>query len=102
VTNLPFNLEAREQAKMLPDKRRFILRAKEGEAHKTDSGAVDKRLFTGDVNLYAIRDTIKGTWFLRYDKGALPSGLDQQFTEFTKLVDFVTGYFARRNVEVST
>lgn len=98
---MPFDLELRRKSKMHSDTRVFVLKPMEGRSPLTSSGAVDKRLFSGENNLVAVRDIDKGMWVLRYLKSSLPAGLDVQFTEFNQLVAFVKQYFLKRNVEVT-
>lgn len=103
MNTVPYNLAAREKAKMLSDDRVFSLRPKEGLKPVSQTGAaVDKRLFTGDNNLHAVRDIRKGVWFLRYDNGATPEGLKGEWSEFNMLTGFVTAYFDKRNIEVTS
>lgn len=64
------------------------------------SGIPDRRLFTGENKLHAILDTQTMMWTLRYDHGIAPEPFKQKFTSFTKLQDFVTDYFKRRNVNI--
>jgi hypothetical protein len=98
---MPFDIESRRKAKMHNDNRIFVLQPMEGRPTLSSSGSVDNRLFTGENKLHAIRDIKKGMWFLRYDNGATPSGLDVTFTDFTLLVEFVKAFYIRRNVEVT-
>lgn len=63
-------------------------------------GMVDTRLFSGDNKLHAIMDHQTSLWYLKYEKGALPDPLKQHFTGFSKLMNYVTEYFKRRNIEV--
>ena len=102
MTNLPFNLEQRESAKMHSDKREFILeRIDNGKSTKDSSGNVDNRLFTGDNKLFAIHEPTTGMWFLRYAGSRVPESLAGKFTEFNKLIAHVTEYFLKRNVKAS-
>jgi hypothetical protein len=81
---------------------RILVLAKldEGKGTKNTQGLVDNRLFTGENKLHAIADIQTMQWFLRYDSGILPEPLKQRFTSFTKLMQFVTEYYKRRNIKI--
>lgn len=78
----------------------IILSPIEGKNTKSDSGLVDNRLFTGDNKLHAILDEQHMLWSLRYEKGITPAPLQQKFTNFRILLEFVKEYFSRRNIAV--
>lgn len=63
-------------------------------------GNIDPRLFTGTNKLHAVRGPHSALWSLKYDMGAVPGALKQQFTNFNTLLIFVTEYYKRRNVIV--
>lgn len=102
MNTIPYDLEERQKAKMLPDRRVFTLKPIEGLKPLTSSGMVDPRLFTGESQLFAVYDPQKGVWFLRSDGGSLPGGLQGQFTEYGKLVEYITSYYLARNVSVKS
>lgn len=72
----------------------------DGKAPLSSTGLIDKRLFTGDNRLHAIYDHQTHLWYLKYDDGIVPDPLKQRFTGLQKMLDFVTGYFARRNIKI--
>jgi len=76
------------------------LKVKDGEKVKSNIGLLDPRLFSGENKLHATIDGQTSLWSLHYDSGILPQQLRQKFTGFSKLMSFVTDYFARRNIEV--
>lgn len=78
----------------------LVLKPIEGKKPLASSGMVDSRLFTGKNQLHAVQDTSIRLWHLKYDMGILQEPLRQRFTTLDKLLEFVTGYFARRNIEI--
>lgn len=97
------NLEAKTEAyqqKIHSENRILVLRVKEGMKPVDVTGLLDKRLFTGEPNLHAIRGPFDNMWRLKYTHGVLPQPLRQQFTNFRQLVDHCKGYFSRRNIEI--
>jgi len=98
---LNYNIEDREKEKMHSLDRAITLKPMEGKPTLNSSGAVDKRLFNGENRLRAVYDNVHGLWGLKYDKGAVPGGLEGRFTDLQVLIDYVRSYYARRNVEVS-
>ncbi len=79
----------------------FKLKPMEGKKPTSASGLVDNRLFTGENNLHAVMDTQYSLWYLKYDNGAVPPPLQQRFTSFSKLLNFVTDYYSKRNIEIT-
>ncbi len=78
----------------------LVLSKKDPSKHTTSSiGLVDNRLFTGGNRLHAIQDT-NSLWYLKYDSGAIPPSLQQQFTSFTMLIRTLKLYFHKRNIEI--
>lgn len=98
MNTLPFDIDMREEAKMLPNKRFFTLTPMEGKKAMSSSGLPDARLFTGETKIYGIYDADRGTWSLKYDGGTVPGGLQGEFTEFQKLSEHVIHYYKMRNV----
>lgn len=101
MNTIPFDLDARMKAKMNSLDRVFVLEPMEDAKTLSATGEVDMRLFKGENNLHAIYDVQKGLWFLRYDKGIIPGAMQQMFSEFQPLLDFVKQYFQKRNVRVA-
>lgn len=92
---------AANQIKMISNDRVFVLKLIEGTKPLSTTGTPDKRLFTGENRLHAIRDPQTSFWSVRYDSGIVPKPLEQSFTTFQKCRDFVTAYFKRRNIDVT-
>lgn len=65
-----------------------------------ESGLVDRNLFTGDNTLHAKMDTQTCLWRLEYDKGSLPKPLKTKFTGWVPLINYVTAYMDKRNVDI--
>jgi len=93
-----YNEELR-RGKMNSSDRKLILRPMEGGAVNV-IGVVDKRLFTGENYLHAIKDPQNSLWSLRYDAGLVPAPLQQRFTSFNILFKHASEYFKKRNVEI--
>jgi len=89
------------QTKMHSSDRILVLRPIEGKTPVSVSGLLDSRLFTGENKLHALMDTQTSLWSLKYEQGGLPEPLKQRFTSIKKLMDFVTAYFNKRNVEIA-
>lgn len=79
----------------------LVLKPKEGKSPLDVIGQVDNRIFDGNNNLHAILDTQTCLWYLRYEKGVLPRPFQQRFTSYRKMLEFVTQYYDRRNVEIA-
>lgn len=98
---VPYDIEARRKSKMHSEERILSLKVIDGKKPLSSTGNVDARLFGGENNLRAVYDDRFGMWGLKYDLGAIPGGLDQKFTDFDKLLQYVRSYFKTRNVEVT-
>lgn len=79
----------------------LVLKVKEGSKVLSSTGLVDKRLFTGENKLHAVRSDIDGLWYLKYEQGAVPAQLKVRFTSFSKLKKFASEYLATRNIEIA-
>ena len=54
-----------------------------------------------EINVNAIKNTQINLWHLRYDAPvSTPVPLQQQFTNFNKLIDFAEKYYAKRNLKI--
>lgn len=95
-----YDIEERRKSKMNSDKRFITLQPMKDKQPLTMLGNVDSRLFTGENQLLAVYDDRDGMWYLRYTVGATPHGLQQRFTLFSNLVDFVREYYKTRNIEI--
>lgn len=80
--------------------RTFTLTPMEGFDVKNAGGMTDKRLFTGENKIHAIKDNQTGLWYLRYEKGVVPEEFKQHFTTASVLVKFIEDYYRRRNITV--
>lgn len=89
-----------QKNKLRSDDRIFKLSVIDAKAPLTNLGLVDKRLFSGENQLHAIKDDQYGLWGLKYDSGVLPEPLKQKFTTFKECVKFATDYFLRRNIQI--
>lgn len=95
-----YDVESRQE-KVKKDRRVISLRPIDNKKPLTTSGAIDSRLFTGENQLVAIYDTASGMWSARYTIGATPMGLQQRFTLFNELVEYLRQFYRLRNVEIS-
>lgn len=77
------------------------LRLIEGLTATSTSGSVDKRLFKDENSLHAKMDLEYGHWYVQYEKGTVPPSLQQRWTSFSKMLQYVTEYYKRRNVEIA-
>lgn len=81
------------------DHRLLNLDTADGKAPISSTGLIDRRLFTGEVQLKATMDET-GLWSMKYTEGNLPEPLRQKFTSFSTLRDFAEEYFKKRNVVI--
>jgi hypothetical protein len=76
----------------------FVL--KEGQTPASANGMLDKRLFTGENKLHVIKDPETCFWSFKYDSGAVPPVLHQNFTTFRAAFKHASDYYAKRNIEL--
>lgn len=93
-------IDPKENSKLRSDDRIFKLVRVDDKAPLTSLGLVDKRLFTGENKLHAIKDGQTSLWSLKYDQGNVPEFLRQQFTSFKLLLKVVGDYFMKRNIKI--
>lgn len=93
-------IDPKNNSKLRGDDRVFVLSMIDDKAPLTSLGLVDKRLFSGENRLHAIKDPQFGLWTLKYEAGSVPEALKQQFTGFKILLKFITEYFAKRNIKI--
>ena len=79
----------------------LVLKPIEGKDQLNTKGMVDKRLFTRENNLHAVMDPEYGHWHVEYDSGVIPPVFQQRWTSFSKLYNFVSEYYKRRNVQIT-
>lgn len=92
--------EPNYSTKMRNTDRVIVLEKMEGKDTLNTKGLVDNRLFTGENKLHAVMNPENCQWSLRYDSGILPRSLSGNWTSFSKLREFVEGYFNKRNINV--
>jgi hypothetical protein len=78
----------------------LVLKPIEGKDALNTSGMIDKRLFSRENNLHAIMDEQYGHWHVEYDSGVVPPPLQQRWTAFSKLYNFVSEYYKKRNIQI--
>lgn len=101
---LSYDSRISEESKMRSPDRVLKLELMEGKKPLDVQGRVDPRLFKDgeDSNLlHAVMDTQTSLWSLRYDKGAIPGGLEGRFTSFNKAFDHASKYFENRNLRIT-
>lgn len=76
------------------------LKVIDDKAPLSSTGLVDRRLFTGQDNLHAVKDHETGLWNIKYTSGQLPDGLKGRFTNLTMLLRTAGDYFKKRNLEI--
>ena len=86
--------------KMRKTKRALVLKPIDGKVTKNTIGLLDPRIFTGEQNVYAVKDDQTNLWYIRYDRGIMPEPLQERFTSFEKCLRHAQQYFKKRNVQV--
>jgi hypothetical protein len=94
---LNFNID---DSKMRKTDRILVIKAKEGMKPLGNTGLADPRLFKGDNVLHAVMDEATCMWYMKYDKGVVPSVLKGKYTNFEKLFNDAKNYFEKRNLEI--
>ena len=89
-----------DDSKMIGWDRILELSQIDGKAPISSTGLVDKRLFSGDNKLHAVKDPQTCLWSLKYEEGSVPQVLRCQFTSFRMLFKYVEDYFKKRNITV--
>lgn len=90
-------------SKMRSPDRTLKLELIDGKKPINSTGMVDSRLFKDgdDKNrLHAIMDQQTNLWGLKYEKGAIPGGLEGQWTSFARCKSHAEDYFHTRNIKV--
>lgn len=95
-------IDPNKNTKMRGNDRAFALELIDDKAPISSTGLVDKRLFTGDNKIHAVRDeTSTNLWYFRYDKGEVPGALkDAKFTKFDQAQKYLEKYFNTRNIKI--
>src|ERR1700688_1834112 len=93
-------IDPKENSTLKTDDRVFSMKVIDDKLPLTHLGMVDKRLFTGENKLHAVKDPQYQLWSLRYEMGVVPEPLKQQFTSFKQLFKFCEEYFKKRNIEI--
>lgn len=79
----------------------LVLKVIDGTKPLSSTGIVDKDLFSGENELYALMDEENLLWSFKYKRGILPPALkEQKFTSFKNLKTFADHYFKTRNIEI--
>lgn len=78
----------------------ILLEPMEGKEVISSTGKVDPRLFNGGNRLHAVYNVNTGLWDLKVENGSIAGGLQGSFSEFETLLNYVTSYFNRRNINV--
>lgn len=97
---MSFSTYLPDDSKMHSSVRTFILKPMEGKKVTAANGLTDSRLFTGENKLIAFMDPHSSLWTLKYEQGIVPQSLQQRFTGINKVKEFITGYYAKRNIIV--
>lgn len=95
------NLVVLKKEKMRSEDRVLVIKPKEGKKPTSGTGLVDSQLFLGGNQLHAIRDPLTTLWYLKYERGVLPTPLKQRWTHFNSLLTYVTNYFNKRNLNIT-
>lgn len=95
-------IDPNKNTKMRGNERAFALELMDNKAPISSTGLIDKRLFTGDNKIYAMRDEQSvNLWYFQYEKGELPPALkDAKFTKFDQAQKFLERYFNTRNIKI--
>jgi len=78
----------------------LILKPAAGKTPKDVLGALDKRLYTGENTVTLSMDPQYCLWTVKYRYGAVPEKLQGRYTSYYKILELVTNYFKKRNVEI--
>lgn len=84
------------------DDRTLVLKPMPGKTIKNGIGLVDTRLFTGANNMHAIKESLTGLWYVRYEAGGIPEALKQKWTSFNTLYKDVEMYMNKRNIVIDS
>jgi hypothetical protein len=100
--NLNFTIDPNKPrvGRKLSDDRILELEQIPGENTKTESGAIDNRLFKGENKLHIVKDPQFNMWKFKMEKGMTPGGLEGVYTSFPKALVFAESYFKRRGVRI--
>jgi hypothetical protein len=83
------------------DDRILSLAQIDDKAPVSSTGLVDKRLFSGENKLHAIKDPENNFWYLKYEMGSLPEVLKHsRYTTFGRLFKHAEDYFSKRNIKI--
>jgi hypothetical protein len=95
-------IDPNKKTKMRGNDRLFVIKQIDEKAPLSSTGLVDKRLFTGENRLHAIRDEASNwLWYFKYDTGAVPEFLKgRRYTKFNDAQKDAEKYFNGRNVKI--
>src|SRR5258708_264056 len=91
-----------KNTKMRGHDRVFVLKQIDEKAPVSSLGMTDKRLFTGENKLHAIRDEHSNwLWYFTYEHGQVPEYLrDRKYTKIELAQADAEKYFRDRNVKI--
>jgi hypothetical protein len=87
---------------LIDDDRIIILKPEPGKTVKNGLGLVDPRLFTGENKLHALKESVSGLWYLKYEAGGVPGALKQKWTGYNALLRATEDYFKKRNIRIES
>lgn len=94
------NLEEKIASKMRKEDRILVLEPIDGKPLNS-KGLLDRRLFSGENELHAIKHPQNNLWYLQYKSGIVPDIMQQRFTSFKGLYAFTEDYMKKRNVKIT-
>lgn len=88
-------------SKLRSNDRKFVLEEIPNYKPLKSIGMLDPQVFKGGNALHAMWSDADQLWYLKYEKGgAVPGELNQKFTKFSILKDFVESYFNKRGFKI--
>lgn len=87
--------------KLRSEDRIFVLERVDDTAPKDSIGMTDRRLFTGENRLHALKHVETNMWYFRLDKGAVPEPMKCMFTSFKDAKKFAEVYYSTRNIKIT-
>lgn len=93
-------IDPKANSKLNSDDRVFVLELIDKKAPLSTTGLMDRRLFSGENRLHAVKESQYNLWHVKYEHGTIPEPLQQKFTTFSQLLKYITDYFRKRNIEL--
>lgn len=94
------NEDYRDNPKLKSNTRVFKLEVIDGKKPKSSTGLIDPRVFSGENNFAAVRDS-RNIWSFKVKAGGLPEALKSKYTTFENLYEYAVKYFAGRNMKIT-